>query len=334
MAEGTRKAALFLLSLEPAAAAEFLKSARPETATAIAAELEYLRSAGQNNPDASAQTMREFFVQLRSARGPVKPEQFLREVLAEAFGPARAKDLLAQAQGLAEQRDPFLSIRQADVRELAAALAGESAQVAALVLAELPPPKSTQMLPLLEASVRTEAVHGMASGLPVPVEAKARVARMVAQRLAANRRQSGDRVSAAPRDQQLRKVALLLRGLSREMRDNMLTAVRQKDAPAADSIKKLMVIWEDLSAVSERNLQQVLRTVDARTLAMALWQSEPAIGDKIRSNISDRAKAMLDEEVSLLSSPKAADVEQARQQVLASLRELNDAGELDFKEGT
>ena len=335
MVEGTRKAALFLLSLDPAAASELLKSARPETATAIAAELEYIRSAGQGNPAASAQTMREFFVQLHSSRGPVKPEQFLREVLAGAFGPARAKDLLAQAQGLAEQRDPFLSIRQADVRELAAALAGESAQVAALLLTELPPAKSTQMLPLLEAAVRAEAVHGMASGLPVPAEAKARVARMVVQRLAANRRQSGGETAGAPsRDQQLRKVALLLRGLAREMRDNMLTAIRQKDAPAADSIKRLMVIWEDLSAVSDRNLQQVLRAVDSRTLAMALWQSEASIGEKIRANISDRARAMLDEEASLLSAPKAADVEQARQEVLAALRELNDAGELDFKEAT
>jgi len=331
MAEGTRKAALFLLSLEPAAAAELLKSARPETATAIAAELEYLRSAGHNNPDASAQTMREFFVQLHGRRNTVDPEQFLREVLASAFGAARARELLTQAQGLAERRDPFLAIRQADVRELAAALAGESAQVAALVLAELPPLKSTQLLPLLEAAVRTEAVHGMASGLPVPAEAKARVARMVLQRLAANRRQSGDQVHAS-RDQQLRKVALLLRGLAREMRDTMLSTIRQKDAPTADAVKKLMVIWEDLSAVSDRNLQQVLRTVDSRTLALALWQSEPAIGDKIRVNISDRAKAMLDEEASLLSSPKQTEVEQARQQVLAALRELNDSGELDFRE--
>ena len=182
------------------------------------------------------------------------------------------------------------------------------------------------MLPLLEASVRTEAVHGMASGLPVPVEAKARVARMVAQRLAANRRQSGDRVSAAPRDPQLRKVALLLRGLSREMRDNMLTAVRQKDAPAADSIKKLMVIWEDLSAVSERNLQQVLRDCGRprwpwpRGRASRHRRQDPP-------NISD-AKAMLDEEVRCRRA-QGRRREQARQQLAAGFqrrRELTSEG--------
>ena len=72
--------------------------------------------------------------------------------------------------------------------------------------------------------------------------------------------------------------------------------------------------------------------VSSRSLALALMDAHPAPAEKIRSNISDRANAALDEEASLMSDPKGEEIEAAREEILAGLREVNDAGELKFEE--
>ena len=94
-----------------------------------------------------------------------------------------------------------------------------------------------------------------------------------------------------------------------------------------------MVIWEDLIFVSDRGLQEALRTVDSRKLAMALTDASQAIVERVRTNISERARSMLEEESSLLSSPKPAEIEEAREAILDALREMNTKGELEFEEG-
>ena len=94
----------------------------------------------------------------------------------------------------------------------------------------------------------------------------------------------------------------------------------------------MMVVWEDIPQIVARMLQEVLQSADSRKLALALVDAEQKVAEKIRENISERAKAMLDEETSLLSSPKQDEIQQAREDVLAPLREMNSRGELEFEE--
>ena len=93
-----------------------------------------------------------------------------------------------------------------------------------------------------------------------------------------------------------------------------------------------MIMWEDVPLVGDRDFQELLRQTDSKLLALALVGAEQAIFAKIRDNISDRAASMLDEEASLLSSPKADEIEAAREGILDGLRELNVKGELTFEE--
>jgi flagellar motor switch protein FliG len=67
-------------------------------------------------------------------------------------------------------------------------------------------------------------------------------------------------------------------------------------------------------------------------MAFALIKADEKIVAKIRSNISEKGAAMIDEETSLMSSPKKEDTEQAREQIVAAMREMNSKGELLFAE--
>jgi flagellar motor switch protein FliG len=129
-------------------------------------------------------------------------------------------------------------------------------------------------------------------------------------------------------EQALRRLALLLSGLRGELRDQLLDAVNKRDNKMFTTLRSLMLTWEDIPSVASRSLQEVLRTVDVPKLALALHGAAEEIIAKIRSNISERAAANLDEEISLMQEPQQEDVFEAREEILTPLREANEKGTL------
>jgi len=328
---GIRKAALLLRNLEPSTAGELLRSAPPEVVKQVAAELVYLESTGE--AAASAEPAVEFLGLLQGDGQDV--QDFVRTLVTRAVGQDQSDEILGQIDQLIDDRDPFLPIRQASAALLADTLKDLHPQAAALVLMELDAEKSAALIPLLDESIRGEAVRRMALGERVSPEARTRVAAMIRDGLEA-RRASGETPTVATGgndDIRLRRVAVLLRRLRRELRDALLESIRKRDADQARRVQDLMVTWEDVPLVTDRSLQDILRTMDAGALALATQGADPAVEHKIRSNISERAVAMLDEEISLMRRLKPEDIEASRESILVELRQLNAAGELAF-EGT
>jgi flagellar motor switch protein FliG len=331
VAGGARKAALLLMSLDSASAAELLRNAPKAVVTDIAVEMAYLEAAGQGSKTVSVEPAKEFFTLLRGRKAGASGSAQLTALLEKAVGRDQAGEILKLAQAAVQERDPFLSIRSASLSDLARILQGESGQVAAMVLGELTSAKASKLLPMLDERVRAEAVRGMTSGDGASPAVRTRVAARLAERL------NVGLVAAATgggteQTQKLRKVAMLLRGLDAPTRDALLKAIDSNDADAGQAVRDLMVVWADVASVADRTLQNILRLVDARNLALALRGAEPALVAKINSNISERARALVDEETSLMSSPKQEDVEKARQEMLEAMRELNATGQLEFEE--
>ena len=79
-------------------------------------------------------------------------------------------------------------------------------------------------------------------------------------------------------------------------------------------------------------MQEGLRGLDEQLLAQALYKADEAVGQKIKSNISARAASMVEEEASLMSTPKKKDVLDAQTRVLNRLRDLNRNGDLMWQD--
>ncbi len=326
-----RKAALLLRRLDPATAGELLGAAPPETVKQIATELATLDAGGQG---AGAEDPAAEFLGLLTGNAPPDDQTFIRDVVAGAVGQEKSEEILGEIRRLVKGRDPFLPVRQADVDLLAAALRGQHPQAAALVLMELDPQKSAALIPLLDESIRGEAVRRMILGERVSPQARGRVANMICGRLGelASSEQTRATAAGGSDDARLRRVALLMRRLRKDLRDGLLESIKQRSPDEARQVQDLMVTWEDLPLLSDRSLQDILRTMDAGGLALALQGADGEIDRKIRNNISDRAAAMVEEEISLMRHPKREDVEAAREKILNELRQLNAAGELTFEE--
>ncbi len=327
-----RKAALLLVALGPAHAAELLKDAPADAVTRLTAELMTLDTG--RDPEALAAPLREFVALLQGGGPPTSAADFARRVLVGALGRDRAAAILDEVTALLQARDPFQAIRRAPAASLAAVIGGEHPQVATVILGELSPEKSAALLQALGEEVRGEAVQRMAAGASVSPEARQRIAALVRERLASRPAAGSAGAAEAPgqAEARLRRVALLLRNLRTDLRGPLLEAIEAQDADTAAAVRNLMVTWEDVASVADRSLQDILRDVDGGVLAMALMGADETVDAKVRANISERARALVDEEQSLMQKPKAEEVEAAREDILGRLREKNASGDLDFDE--
>jgi len=324
---GKRKAAMLLAGLDAATATELLKGQPDEVVQEIALELSQLDATGQVEPEESAAVATEFCAALqKTGSGALDVKSFINVVLKDSGG---------QMQQAMRDKDPFIAITSSGPGQIAAVLEGESAQAIALVLGSLPPKLGTDVLSCLDEDVRLKTVWRMADPGEISPRTVRRVGEMVCKRLVELTSDEGavtDTFDEDARRTTLRKVALVLSGLTKENRDILLGEIEKHDEDTAHTVRALMVTWEDIVKVEDRSLQEVLRKIDAGILAKALYGAEPIIANKIRSNISERAAEMVDEEASLMAEPRKKEILEAKEEVVKPLREANEAEQLAFIE--
>jgi flagellar motor switch protein FliG len=330
--KGRQKAALLLMGLDAPTAGELIKGMDPKTVQELALELAYLDASGYRESKESIELTRDFCNYLIEG-DTFQFKTFLDEMLKNAVGGDKAQQIQREISDLLHRRDPFMPIKSVEGKVLAKALENEHPQAIGVVLAELDAKKSSEVLSLLGEGVRLSVIGRMTSKETVSIEAKLRIAKMVNEHLKALTGEAETTAVTPGAEQSLRKVAVILRNLGKELRDGLLGAIKEKDASAADKVAELMVTWEDIILVADRSMQQALRGIDAKKLALALNNADAAIKQKIRANISERANANIDEETSLMSAPKKEDIAAAREEITKIVREMNIKGELMFVEG-
>lgn len=326
-----QKAAMLLMSLDAATAAELARGLNSEAVQALAVELAYLDATGLRSSEQSAEILKQFCSSLGADQG-FQLNKFLNEMLLSTVGQDKTEEIQTQIQDALNKRDPFMSIRSTDPQVIASILADEHPQAAAVVLSELPAKKSSMVLGLMDEEIRRSTISRMTSRETVTAEARMRIAETICRRLQAASTEGAGGGQIVQPEQSLRKVAVILRNLSQEVRDGLLGAIKEKDDEVGETVANLMIVWEDIPQVTDRSLQQALRGIDAKNLALALHKADEGVAQKIRSNISERAAATVDEETSLMSAPKKDEVESAKEQIVAVLREMNQDGELTFIE--
>jgi flagellar motor switch protein FliG len=325
---GKQKAAMLLMGMDAMTAAELLKGVSPDAVQELAVELAYLDASGLCNPKQSTEVAAQFCTMLETQTG-FHCKSFLDTMLKSTLGQDKADQIQTQIGSLLRKRDPFISIRSTDVATLAAVLEKEHPQATAVVLSELAPKKSSEILNSFDEGVQLSTVSRMAEASTVSKDAKQRIAEMVCERLESF---SSEGEGVVNPDQSLRQVAMILRNLGKDIREGLLKAIQEKDSDVADKVALLMVVWDDIPSVADRSLQQALRDVDSQKIALALVKAEEGLVSKIKGNLSERAVTTIEEEMSLMSAPKQNDILEGRELIVSALREMNDNDELNFIE--
>ena len=324
---------MLLVSMDAGTAAELLKGLPPDEIQQIALELVQIDASGRRDSEEGVRIAREFCETLHKKQAQAfSIKGFLNEMLVSLLGKDRAGQIQSQIRKVTEKKDPFVAIRSANTDELVLALEGTHPQTIAVVLSELGTSKSQEVLSLLSEEDRLKAVPKMVNPDLLGAVVKRRIASTVGERL---KNFEGETLAKRPekREQSLRNLALMLSGLEKDLRDRLLDEVGKHDEETSTTITRLMMTWEDIPTIADRSLQEALRTAEPAKLALALFEADGEIAQKIRSNISERAAAMVDEEASLMQEPLREEVLDAREEIVKPLRDANEEGTLRRMKG-
>ena len=108
----------------------------------------------------------------------------------------------------------------------------------------------------------------------------------------------------------------------------ILNEIEENDAEMAAQIKQKMFVFEDLVLVDDRGFQKLLRKVETVELAIALKAASEEVKEKVFRNMSERAGAMLREEMEDLGPVRMKEVSDAQTGITNIIQEMEAKGEI------
>lgn len=318
---GAQKAAVLLLQLGQDRAARVLSQLTEAEVDELTAEIVRLDEVPALAADA---IVREFHDGLVTGR-PVVGQggvEYAHRLLEASFGPERAAGVMDRLHSVLAGQ-PFDFLQHADPRQVRSLLTGEHPQTVALVVAHLRPERASAVLAGLAVDVRADVAHRIA----LMERAMPEVVAVVAENLARKATAVIGTNDLTPVGGLQPLVAILNRSDPGTEKD-ILDGLGARDTALADEVRSLMFTFEDIVILDDRAIQLVMRQVEMSVLAIALKGAAPAVVDKARSNLSERASEMLEEEMQLSGRVRVSEVQEAQGAIIQVIRSLEEAGQI------
>jgi flagellar motor switch protein FliG len=322
---GTQKAAILLMQAGKDRASAVLRSMREQEVAEIMAEVARLHQLEVNEIE---EVLNEF-TEIHTARSHIAQGGYgtARELLEASFGGAKADEILDNL-GVTMVSAPFEFLRRADTRQVLTYLQDEHPQTIALVLAHMHPDAAAMVLSSLPEELQRDVALRVAKMDRTSPEVIEQVEAILERKLSTVIQQS-DFAQAGG----LQTLVDILNSSDRTTERLILEGLEEEDGELADEVRNRMFVFEDVKELDDRSIQLVLRSVDAKELAVALKGVDQKVRDKILKNMSERAAANLSEEIQLLGPIKLKTVEEAQAGIVRVIRTLEEAGQIDMARG-
>jgi flagellar motor switch protein FliG len=322
---GVQKAAILVMQVGKDRAAPLLRSLREQEVAEIMSEVARLQHLEAGEIEEVLGEFRDIYV----ARAHVAQGGYetARDLLEASFGSAKADEILDNL-GVTMVAAPFEFLRRADTRQVLSYLQDEHPQTIALVLAHMHPDAAAMVLGALPEDQQREVALRVARMDRTSPEVIEQVEAILERKLSTVIQQS-DFAQAGG----LQTLVDILNSSDRATERLILEGLEQSDAELADEVRNRMFVFEDITLLDDRAVQLVLRSVDAKELAVALKGVDQKVRDKVMKNMSERAAANLAEEIQLLGPVKLKTVEEAQNSIVRVIRSLEEAGQIDMSRG-
>ncbi len=204
----------------------------------------------------------------------------------------------------------------------------EHPQVIALVLAHMRPDKASLLLSGLPSDVQADVAHRIAVMDRTNPEIIRAVETTLERRLSSMLQPSDlSRVGG------LDPLVDIINRSDRSTERQIVEGLESLDPALAEVIRSKMFMFEDVTSLEDRSIQLVLREVDSGQLALALKGVADNVREKITRNLSARAATNLLEEVELLGTVRLSQVEEAQQNFIRIIRQLEEQGQIMLRRG-
>ncbi|UYK82971.1 flagellar motor switch protein FliG [Xanthomonas sacchari] len=314
---GTQRAAVLLLSLGEADAAEVLKHMDPKEVQKIGIAMATLSGISRDQVE---KVMEEFNAELGSKTSlGVGADDYIRNVLVQALGADKAGSLIDRIL-LGRNTTGLDTLKWMDPRSIADLVRNEHPQIIAIVMAHLDSDQAAEALKLLPERTRADVLMRIATLDGIPPHALNELNEIMERQFSGNQNLKSSNVGG------VKVAANILNFLDGGSDQGVLTAISKIDADLGSRIQDLMFVFDNLVELDDRGLQTMLREVSGDRLGLALRGADIKVRDKITKNMSQRAAEILLEDMEARGPVRLSDVEAAQKEILAIVRRLADEG--------
>jgi len=313
-----RKAAILLMSLPDEQAAQLLGKLQPKELESVSIEIAKL---GSVSGDEQEVVIRDF-ASANPAGLSVKAGglEVAKQLVERALGKGAGATLDNVRQSI--EALPFGFLQKIDSQNLLTFIMDEHPQTIALILSHLPPQQASEIIAGLPSDRQLLVIRRIATMGQTSPEIIKEVERGLEHRMSSVMSQQFEKAGGVP------SVAEILNVTDRTTERTLLENLAREDAELVEEIRRLMFVFDDLTGLSDRDIQTLLKNVESSQWAMALKGASNELKDKILGNMSKRAADLLREEIEYLGAVRLSAVEQTQQQIVDIVRRLEDGGEI------
>jgi flagellar motor switch protein FliG len=322
---GAQRAAILLLTLGEQDAAEVLKHLSARDVQSVGTAMAGLSSVSREQVEKVLDKLDED-MGMQTSLG-VGTEEYIRKILTNALGETKAGGLIDRIL-LGRSSKGLESLKWMESRAIAEMINQEHPQIIALVLAHLEPDQAAEVLGYLPPRTRSDAVMRIATLDGVQPHALNELDEIMERQFNGNTKKLKSANVGG-----LKAAANILNAMDSSREAELMTAIRSQDNALGGRIEDLMFVFEDLADLDDRGMQTLLREVPSGILITALKGAEPAIREKIFSNMSKRAADMMRDDLEVKGPVRLSEVDAAQKEVLAAARKLADAGQINLGGG-
>ncbi len=316
----TQKVAALMIALGPATSSEIFKNVHDEELLSrITLDI---ASLNKISVDVLNDVLKEFYSLFLASDYLLSGGMgYAKKVLEKAYGSDHADKVLDKLVTLLNA-NPFQFFNDADPAQLATSFQNENPQLIALILAYLRPENSAQVLNFLPPEIQAKVAIKIAEMNSTNPEVLSDIEKIVESKFSSIVIQDFSKADG------VQTLANILNRADRATEKNVIEILKVHDTELVESIKELMFVFEDIINLEDKSIQRILREIDTKDLAMSLKGMKEDVKEKILRNMSERAQAMLIDDMEYMGPVRAKDVQLAQSKIVSVIRTLESAGEI------
>ncbi len=261
------------------------------------------------------------FVSGMSGSGAVMGSFEQTQKLLQAFMPADRVDAMMEEIRGPAGRTMWDKLGNVNEAVLANYLKNEYPQTVAVVLSKIKPDHAARVLTSLPEDFALECVQRMLRMEPVQREILDKIEQTLRNEFMSNLARTSKRDSHE-------MMADIFNSFDRQTEARFIGALEERNREAAERIRALMFVFEDLSKLDPGGIQTLLRAVDKDQLGLALKGSSESLRELFFSNMSERAAKIMREDMSSMGPVRLKDVDQAQMSMVQVAKDLAAKGEI------
>lgn len=312
---GAEKSAIIFLALGEDRGSRLMEKLDEDEVRMVSRSMAGLGNVTSNLVEALLRAFTERFANTGSVVGSYESTE---RMLTRFLPGDRVSEIMGEIRGPAG-RTMWEKISNVNEGVLAAFLAGEYPQTAAVILSKIRSEHAAKVLPLIPPALRLEIIERM-----IQIESVQREVLMDIESILHNEFMANyARTHGADAHE---RMADIFNRIDRETVTEIFTDLEPLMPDATVRIKQLMFTFEDLMRLDRVSLQTVIRRCDTGALAIALKGAEQKQRDYFLSVLSERARMILRDEIENMGPVRMRDVNEAQAEIVQNAKSLADDG--------